>query len=85
MGTLDIVGKIQCKECGWVGNSSELLTGKNPFEDSDVEGCPQCKSIACFAPICDEPGCQSRATWFRPIKDGGRQTCKKHFASGEVR
>jgi len=55
-----------------------ILSGLNPFDNSQISGCPHCFSIDHFVLICDEPDCKSDATCGTPTDNGYRQTCGKH-------
>jgi hypothetical protein len=69
-----------CEACNWVGNESELLTAQNPFDiDSEIAGCPACKSINTLIRACDEPGCNRTATCGWPSPSGYRATCAQHY------
>lgn len=73
--------KVICDSgrCGWRGNSVELLTATNPFDDTDtITGCPSCKSIDSCVNACDEPECWQQATCGTPTATGYRTTCGKH-------
>lgn len=40
------VPHVHCENCGWMGQSDEVLTAENPFDkDFYVCGCPNCKAI----------------------------------------
>lgn len=71
--------KVECRECYWKGQRTELLTAPDPFCPGDnCFGCPKCKSIDCFLLLCDEPGCSNSATCGTPTPDGYRSTCHHH-------
>ena len=67
----------KCQSCNLI--NSELLEAPNPFDANlTIYGCPGCKDVNYFVPICDEPGCmeESSAGWI----EGGvyRRTCYRH-------
>jgi hypothetical protein len=71
--------KFLCDICRMNLKQSALLVAKNPFEnDSDVFGCPNCRSIDNFTVACDEPDCWLPVTQGRPTSNGYRRTCHKH-------
>jgi hypothetical protein len=73
----------RCTECGWIG--SELLTAPNPFDPEDVIcGCPECRSVDDFEPVCDEVGCDKDATSGWPSPTGYRWTCHNHSEIGQA-
>ena len=77
--------KIKCRECDYRGVTSDLLTAQNPFHEPDtIYGCPFCKSIDRFIPLCDEPGCQNEASCGTPTATGYRHTCGTHAPKGEL-
>lgn len=73
--------KVKCRECGWRGDDAEMLNGKNPFDDSEIWGCPKCFSIDCCEVVCDEIDCWNVATCGSPTSEGYRQTCGRHEPS----
>ncbi len=70
----------RCQECYHISTSDELLSAPNPFEpESEVTGCPRCKSIDSFADVCDEPGCDQWASCGWNSRHGVyRRTCGNH-------
>lgn len=76
--------KIMCEECYWTGLRSDLLEAQDPFDAAaKCYGCPECRSINCFTPLCDEEGCKKEASCGWPSDDGYRQTCGKHYREGK--
>lgn len=75
--------KVCCQErrCGWIGEQSELLHFKHPFDDTETVGvCPKCKTIeTSIWQACDEPGCARAATSGTPTPAGYRNTCGDHM------
>ncbi len=71
-----------CRDCGAATLEHNLLTAKNPFDNTDtIIGCPKCFSVQDFIEICDEPGCTAPASCGFPVKEGFggyRRTCGKH-------
>lgn len=71
--------KVRCKECHWIGQDKELLSGINPFDtEEQIMGCPDCKSIESCEVVCDEPGCNDFASCGTPTPLGYKHTCWKH-------
>lgn len=71
--------KVRCEECDWHGEESEILTAKNPFDETEtINGCPNCKSVDSIRVACDEPGCFEFSSCGTPTDNGYRQTCGKH-------
>lgn len=74
----------QCSECRHISLESALLTEPSPFDPQDtLMACPVCLSVAGieFKELCDEPGCDKRATCGFPAGDefgGYRRTCIGH-------
>lgn len=74
--------KIVCG-CGWVGDKSGLLRGKNPFDGSDIAACPKCKELnSDLRTACEEAGCNYLATCGTSTPDGYRNTCGEHKPKG---
>lgn len=70
---------VRCDECDTITHTSDLLHAPNPFDAEDiVAGCPFCKSIDCFRPVCDAADCHRYASSGTPTPDGYRWTCHKH-------
>ncbi|MBA1446803.1 MAG: hypothetical protein M3H12_04745 [Chromatiales bacterium] len=73
----------RCLECSEIVLETELLTAKNPFDDTDtLVGCPKCRGVGGFEEICDETKCEEKATCGFPDKKdfgGYRRTCGKHY------
>jgi hypothetical protein len=70
----------KCRECEWIGETTQLLQAENPFELGDtLYGCPKCRSVNCFIRLCDEQGCTRDASCGWPSEEGYRQTCGKHW------
>lgn len=68
---VDEVYRVRCKECRWQGKTDGLLVANNPFDRSRlVYGCPHCRSIDCFAKLCDIEDCNEEATIGTPTRDG---------------
>ncbi len=70
--------KRTCKECGWHGQSDELLTADHPFTADILVFCPQCKQVDSCLVACDTDGCWDSVTCGTPAPKGYRQTCSKH-------
>ncbi len=70
----------RCTECREISNHGDLLTAPNPFDAKyEISGCPHCREIEKFEPICDEPGCDWAVSAGWKTADGGyRNTCYKH-------
>jgi hypothetical protein len=67
------------RRCKWVGTESELLVAPHPFEaEGTIHGCPLCKTVDNYAPLCDEEGCLETATCGTPVQGDYRTTCNKH-------
>ena len=72
--------KWRCPECGWRGDTTELLRAPNPFDAGQIIlGCPGCKEAPQFVNTCDEPGCEKDVScgWSSPA--GYRHTCHDHY------
>lgn len=71
--------KMKCQECGVAFAAAERLMAVNPFDaEEQIFGCPSCKSVDCFAAVCDEPGCTLEVSCGTPTPNGYRSTCSKH-------
>lgn len=72
--------KSKCTECVWIGDSEDMLSAQNPFEEIPdlLYACPKCRSINSVVAACDEPGCTAGGTCGTPVLDGYRWTCGKH-------
>jgi hypothetical protein len=70
----------RCQECKAITLEPALLSAPNPFDPDDtIVGCPNCKSVAEFDELCDEPGCERPASCGFPTAAGGyRRTCYDH-------
>lgn len=52
--------KTRCEMCDHIFFNDDALMGKNPFMPAfTIYGCPHCKEIEHFTPVCNERGCQS--------------------------
>lgn len=72
--------KVACECCQWHGVFSEILTAKNPFDESEeIHGCPNCKTIDSCNVVCDEPECWYPAIGGFPTETIYRNTCSKHY------
>ena len=64
--------KLFCDECGWKGNTFDLLSAPHPFlVNVDINGCPDCKEVNSFTRACDEDLCWHEASSGTPTTDGG--------------
>jgi hypothetical protein len=71
--------KRLCKECGWHGTETEVLTAPNPFEeDTEITGCPACLSVESMAVACDAADCWNEICCGTPTPTGYRTTCYNH-------
>ena len=74
----------RCRECGCISLGIDLLRAQNPFGILDtVVGCPECKDVCDFDEICDDGGCDKRATCGFPTAEGDEfggyiRTCYEH-------
>ena len=71
----------RCKECDWLGLTSDIEIVKDPKPGSTMEWnvCPCCRSAESFVNICDEPYCQKEAGCGWPDEHGiYRRTCYEH-------
>ncbi len=76
------IPRYMCSECHWVGDSSEIIDGKNPFDtEQAITGCPECSAINSEVRICDINTCNSEATCGTPVDDDRVyvSVCGKHF------
>ena len=77
--------KRMCEECGWHGQSDELLTADHPFDPADtLFFCPQCKQVDSYLAACDTDGCWESVTCGTPTPEGYRQTCSRHKPAAEA-
>lgn len=78
--------KLICRECNHRLLRNERLVAIHPFDPETMCcGCPECRSIDCFAMVCDEPGCKEEATCGTPCKEHRyRHTCGRHMPKGKV-
>lgn len=72
--------KFSCRECGWSGHRSDLLTAPHPFQAGrQVCGCPACGAIDSMELCCEEVGCWKIATAGARGEAGDIvQTCDEH-------
>jgi hypothetical protein len=71
--------KVTCTECDWHGLMSECPSAPNPFNtDITIYGCPACRAIDHFLPVCDECGCWRVIAVGSVTAAGYRNTCSKH-------
>lgn len=76
---------FRCKECGWIGQESEIVKFPDPESSNIWNICPQCRAAEQFENICDEPECNSIATCGWPTLDNNyRRTCYKHMKKNEI-
>lgn len=78
---MNLQEKSRCTECGWIGETDEVLEAPNPFDafsQEIIQGCPKCKQVECMECVCDEPGCKLPVNGGTPTPEGYRQTCYKH-------
>jgi hypothetical protein len=72
--------KIACECCDWRGTTDQLLSARNPFDQTDtIQGCPNCRQVGDFVVACDEPDCWREVTNGTPTPAGYRSTCSKHM------
>lgn len=72
-------GKVSCGICNWQGKDKDMLSGTNPFDNTEeIFGCPECKSIDSLFCVCDEPGCWEIVSCGTPTEEGYRSTCNTH-------
>jgi hypothetical protein len=71
----------RCNTCGEKSSDEALLHAPSPLDPQDeLIGCPHCKRTDGFDEICDEPGCEARATCgWKPKGEAYRRTCGKHM------
>lgn len=75
-----------CRECGWRGLESEIVKFPDPESSAIWSICPKCRSAEQFDNLCDEPGCDAKATCGWPTPDEGyRRTCCKHMENRDLR
>jgi hypothetical protein len=70
-----------CIECGWVGTEEMKLRAPSPFDKLvTITGCPQCREIELFEPLCDAMGCGAPMSAATPTGEEGvsRWTCWEH-------
>jgi hypothetical protein len=75
--------KSCCQErrCGWVGDSTEMLSAPDPFTPGEIiHACPQCRTIEHTVwTACEYEGCNNTASWGWPDKQGEyHHTCHEH-------
>ena len=46
--------EIECTECGWEGNNSQLICRKGYPPVSTIYCCPGCDSVDCFHNVDDD-------------------------------
>lgn len=73
----------RCEECRGVSLEAGLLTAPSPFNINEtLTGCPYCLGCGKVELLCDDPGCESKATAGFPTEKedhgGYRRTCYKH-------
>lgn len=78
---LSIMRKVKCRECGLVLTEDGVLKSENPFDTSEIWGCPECRSIDSFDIVCFEPGCTRIAKGGSPNTDGYKYLCTFHMGS----
>jgi len=68
------MNKMMCgnRRCGWVGDSSELLTAPSPFDATDIiRACPRCKDVdTSIHTACEFEDCRRYGEGGYPLKDG---------------
>lgn len=70
---------ILCTECGWYGDTEDMLVEAHPFQKGyTCYGCPSCREIETVVARCDEPGCKDIVACGTPVIGGYRSTCSKH-------
>jgi hypothetical protein len=72
-----------CTECGWVGTEEMKLRAPSPFDKTvTITGCPQCREIERFEPLCEAVGCEDLGvSGGHPSPEGYRLTCWAHSPS----
>jgi predicted RNA-binding Zn-ribbon protein involved in translation (DUF1610 family) len=68
-----------CDNCGWRGNSVEILRCPSPFcADDEIMACPKCRRQDGLRTCCDNPGCTKPVTMGTPTPYGYAMTCRFH-------
>jgi hypothetical protein len=76
---VESLSKVECKECHWQGQLSQVLKAENPFEPGqEIHGCPECRSPCSFEYCCEWHDCWKPASSGTPSKDGYKHTCFDH-------
>ena len=68
-----------CDECGKIFEREADIPQWPRPNGSSWGYCDRCDSAESFTNICDEPGCNHKATCGFPDKDGYRRTCGEHY------
>jgi len=71
----------RCRACDTLLPTAKILKAPNPFNLNDiVEGCPKCKAVTQFVPVCDMAGCRSDGTCGMPTPGGYLWLCHIHYS-----
>lgn len=75
-----LMSRWVCTECEYIGALSTFDTVRDPKDENNWWTiCPNCRAADQITDVCDEPGCERRATCGWPGKNGGyRRTCFDH-------
>ena len=63
-----------CDTCNMICTESQILE----------YGCPHCPTETSFSLICDEPGCDKKATCGTVTENKYRETCNQHRPARKV-
>ena len=73
------MGRLYCRECGWVGESHEALRAPHPFaEEGEIAGCPACREVERMGAACDVPSCSMQATSGLMVEGAYKLLCSYH-------
>ena len=78
--------RFRCEVCDAIIPKGELMSAPSPFDPEDIiYGCPQCKSVAGFDEVCDEPGCVKPSSCGFQSEAGYRRTCYDHMLAAQTK
>ncbi len=77
---IEKTNRYRCNDCNHVFTDDEVLVGKNPFqEEYTIYGCPNCKEVEDFIPLCQWGECSNHASAGIPYEDDYYHVCGDHY------